>query len=106
MLPINSHATVRYVGLKDIDGNYINDATITVIVQDRATGAAIAGITTLTLTYISDSDGNYQADIPYSQTANLTQDQELTLVYTITANSKQTVEKEDVVAGYPGIKAV
>jgi hypothetical protein len=65
---LNSHTIVRLSELKDEDGNFQNDATVTLeSFVDRLTGAAVTGITLpLSMPYVPSSNGTYEAEIPYN----------------------------------------
>lgn len=55
--------TVEVQGLQDLDGTYINDATLTVTLKDTA-GTLITGQTyPASMSYVSASNGNYRGPI-------------------------------------------
>lgn len=86
MIAFGSDNLVSLTGLFDIVSNaYVNNATV----QGVLTDSAGATVTTITLTYVASSNGNYQGLLPASVTAAL----EIGPMYqmTITATSGSTV---------------
>jgi hypothetical protein len=62
---LGSTTLVKVNGLRDTDGNYQNNATVTIeSLTDRVTGQAVTGITVpFSLSYVTSSNGNYQGVI-------------------------------------------
>lgn len=52
--------------IRATDGAYVNDATVTLTLKVTATDAAVSGISGLSMSYVSDSNGAYQGRIPAS----------------------------------------
>ena len=65
-------------------GAYVNDASATMTLKNSA-GDAVAGASSLSLTYVSDSNGRYQGTLPSSLT--LTAGAVYTLEITATSGS-------------------
>ena len=65
-------------------GAYVNDASVTMTLKD-ANGDAVSGASSLSLTYVTDSNGRYQGTIPY--TVSLTAGAVYTLEITGTSGS-------------------
>lgn len=62
--PINNTVVLALEGLANRDGDYINDATVTLrsLVDDR--GQPVSGISyPLALSYVASSNGNYEVEI-------------------------------------------
>ena len=61
----NTHR-IEVTGLKDADGAFQNDATVTLeTLVDELTGTTISGVTLpLSLNYVTASNGDYNAPIP------------------------------------------
>lgn len=66
-LYVGNTSVIELDGLADLDGDYQNDATVTLeSLTNKVTGAAVSGVTTpLTLSYVAGSDGQYQGTIPH-----------------------------------------
>ncbi len=82
----------RVLGLADDDGNFQNDATVTLIAfVNRLTGVAIAGVSLpLTLAYVAASNGNYEGAIPPTIATVIGED----CIATFKAVGTQTYEKQ------------
>lgn len=61
------------------DRTYVNDGVVTMTLKD-SNGASVSGATSLTLSYVTGSNGKYQGTIPY--TVSLTAGAEYTLEVT------------------------
>lgn len=68
-------------GLKDTSGQYVNDATVTGVLKDRA-GKIVTGCDHLVFVNVADSDGDYTGTIP--ATAPLKEASEYDLVLSCT----------------------
>lgn len=68
VLFIENDNAVVLNALRDLDGNYINSATVTLeSLVDRATGAAVTGITPpVSMPYVAASNGVYRALLPHT----------------------------------------
>jgi hypothetical protein len=66
------------------DGSYVNDATVTMTLKDSG-GTPVSGASSLSLTYVTGSNGRYQGTLPYTLT--LTAGAEYTLEITGTSGS-------------------
>lgn len=66
-ISVGSSVVAEVVGLRDHNGVYQNDATVELLsLVHRATGEAVGGLTLpITLDYVADSNGNYEAQLPY-----------------------------------------
>ena len=74
---------VHVQGIHDaVDGSWVNDATVTATMANAA-GTAVTGVGTVTLGYVTGSNGDYVGVVP--DTASLTEDEVLTLTITMTA---------------------
>jgi len=64
-ISVDSTRIARLTGLVDHNGDYINDATVTLeSMTERVTGAAVTGVTfPVTLNYIAASNGNYEVEV-------------------------------------------
>lgn len=51
---------------RSTDNVYVNDATVTMTLKVTSTGTAVSGASSLTMTYVTDSNGRYQGRIPAS----------------------------------------
>jgi hypothetical protein len=104
-IPINSTGQIRYNGLTDADGAYLNTgATLTAFLCDRLLQTTLAGISPVTMTYQPDTNGYYIGTIPSNETGTLKQDQEVRVFYKITNNGTTTWKKEDFVANIKGVE--
>lgn len=65
---VGNTTTVRISGIKYSGGSYINNATVSLVsLTDLGSGASVSGITyPVSMEYVSDSDGSYEATLPYS----------------------------------------
>ena len=81
---VSNNNLIELRGLRDeTTGDYLNAATVTVTVKDSS-GNAITGDTwPKTMQYVTDSDGNYRANVSYA--ANLSAD--ATYTASITADA-------------------
>lgn len=62
----NSHI-IRLDALRDQDGSYVNDATVTLQSLVDKDGDAVSGVTVpLTMSYVSGSDGRYEGALDES----------------------------------------
>lgn len=97
-LSIGSTHDVALNGLRDQDDNYVNDATGTWTLygpNDRTTQ-----VSTGSMTYVTDSDGNYLGTIPYSVTDLLTEDATYFVKTVLTSGADRLVRWTEVLAGY------
>lgn len=61
---ISNDNLVTITGLRRADaGAYLNDATVTFTVTDTE-DAAVSGVATITMSYVSGSNGNYRGTLP------------------------------------------
>jgi hypothetical protein len=60
---VGSDTYVVVRGLKDYQGNFVNNATVTGVLQNGA-GVPVTGVGAITFTYVPDSNGDYDAVIP------------------------------------------
>lgn len=74
-------------------GAYVNDASVTMTLKDSA-GAAVTGATSLTLSYVTDSNGLYAGTVPFS--VSLTAGAVYTLEITGTSGSVRAFWKLSV----------
>ena len=65
---VGNSAIARVDSLRDEDGNYVNDATVTLeSFTNEAGGGAVGGVTTpLTLSYVAGTNGRYEAALSHS----------------------------------------
>lgn len=65
-IAVGSTTLVKVNGLRDSDGNYQNNATVTIeSLTERVSGDAVSGISVpFTLTYVTSSNGDYRGEIP------------------------------------------
>lgn len=63
---VGNTSVIELDGLADHEGNYENDATVTLeSLADKESGAAVTGVSVpVTLNYVSGSNGKYQASVP------------------------------------------
>lgn len=91
VLYIDNDNRIKLSGLKDADDTYQNSATVTVTLKD-ASGNEVSGQSwPLTMSYVSGSDGNYQAVL--DDGLSLTAGQRLTAVVDV-SSSGLTAERE------------
>lgn len=48
------------------DGSFVSNATVTMTMKVTETGSLVSGASSLSLTYVTGSNGNYQGRIPAS----------------------------------------
>jgi hypothetical protein len=61
---VGSDNRIELTGLRDPDDDsYVNDATVTALLKDSADANTISG-SSITLTYVTGSDGNYRGSMP------------------------------------------
>jgi len=99
-LYIDTDNVIRVRGLKDeVSGDYINDATIRATVYD-SDGNPVADAQDLSLSYVSDTNGDYAGEIPNG--VSLTAGSLYTVQVTISGSGYQTVYRLTRRAGYKG----
>jgi len=63
---VGSDNRIELTGLRDPDDDsYVNDATVTALLKDSTDTSTISG-SSITLTYVTGSDGDYRGSIPSS----------------------------------------
>ena len=77
--PIGTDHKVVIRNVRNDAGEFINGGDITAIMKD-ANGNVVANASLIIFSYIVDSDGDYEAIIPYN--ADLLEDREYTLHFT------------------------
>lgn len=83
-LYISNDNRIKYIGLKDADGNYQNAATVEVTLND-SNGNALSGQTwPLALSYVAGSNGDYQ-EVLQDTISGLKDGDQLTAVIDITS---------------------
>lgn len=97
VLYIDNTNTITLTGLlNSVTGSYVNDATVTVTVNDSS-GSSVSGETwPVTMDYVADSNGNYQASLDYG--LSLTEWDKYTAVVTVTDGSSQAKFYEPIYA--------
>ena len=62
---LTSDNTLQLTGLQDqLTSSFVNSATVTVTLTNKATGAQVAGQSwPTTMTYVTSSDGNYRGNL-------------------------------------------
>ncbi len=91
---------IRVRGLKDqVADTYINDAVITATLYD-ADDVVVPGAEDISIPYVSETNGDYAGEIPY--TITLTENAYYTAEITITGSGYQTVYKVKTRATYKG----
>lgn len=78
-----------------VDGSYINDATVTMTLYNSS-GAAVTGAISVSLPYVSSSNGKYQGVI--DSTVALVSDASYTLKITAVSGTKNGFVELDCVA--------
>lgn len=68
-LAFDSDNVVRLEALADDDGNWVNDAEVTWVLQ-RTLGDADTNLGDGTMDYVEDSNGEYKGTIPYTAVAS------------------------------------
>lgn len=65
---VGNTTTVRISGIKYASGAFINNATVSLVsLTDLGDGSSVTGVTyPVTMDYVADSDGIYEAVLPYS----------------------------------------
>ena len=71
-LPYQSDAYAELDALADVDGAYVNDATVTVSLETMS-GSAVTGAQNLAASYVASSNGKYRALIPRTADVRLGQ---------------------------------
>ena len=63
--PVATDCMITLSGLKDDQGNYINNATVTGNLVD-SNNVAVTNGSNIAFTYVASSNGQYQAVLPYN----------------------------------------
>ena len=86
---IGTDTQISIKGLKDVNGQYVNNATVVGVLQDR-TGKVVVGCENLSFSYVIDRNGEYVGVIP--ATSALKESTEYDLVITCTnSNRRMTI---------------
>ena len=95
---IDSDNLVTFDGLTNrLSGAYINDATVSGQVTDKA-GAAVGGA--VTLNYVAASDGQYKGTIPKASMAGVTEGNHYIFTIIVTKGTSTSTVKVVLRAGY------
>lgn len=64
---VGNTTAIRISGIKYAGGSFINNATVALVsLVDLGSGAEVAGVSyPVSLEYVADSDGVYEATLPY-----------------------------------------
>lgn len=81
-----------------VTGEYVNDATVTAKLTSDSAGASTVANSSITLSYVTASDGKYQESMP--STVSLTYDTTYYLFITAASGAKNITARKEVRAGY------
>ena len=99
IIPIGADASIAYSGAQDLDGNYLNAATVTYALK-TVTGTTV---TSGTLAYLGGSNGNYRATMQSTVTSTMTPGAEYRLEITFAQGDFDDFRRLPVWAQYRGI---
>lgn len=92
VIHVGNDTVVEVRGLSnEVSGDVLNSATVTCTLKDSA-GNAVAGASSLAMSYVTSTDGVYRATLPYS--LSLTANARYTLHIDVNAGSGQRAHWE------------